>query len=70
MMPFLLKVAETIGWSIIGVLIVYGSLQLFDRLDPIDFRQEIRNGNLAAGMVVGALVLAVAAIVVTVLLSP
>jgi uncharacterized membrane protein YjfL (UPF0719 family) len=45
-------------------------LQLFDRLDPIDFRQEIRNGNLAAGMVVGALVLAVAAIVVTVLLSP
>lgn len=70
MMPFLQKLAETVGWSIVGILIVYGSVQLFDRLDPIDFRQEVRNGNIAAGIIVGALILAIAAIVISVLLTP
>jgi uncharacterized membrane protein YjfL (UPF0719 family) len=70
MMPLLQKIAETVGWSIVGVLILYGSVRLFDRLDPIDYRQEIRNGNLAAGVIVAAFIVAIAAIVISVLLTP
>jgi uncharacterized membrane protein YjfL (UPF0719 family) len=40
---------------------------LFDRLSPIDYRNEIRKGNTAAGVVLGAVILAIAAVVVTVL---
>ncbi|MDX2245106.1 MAG: DUF350 domain-containing protein [Leptolyngbyaceae cyanobacterium bins.302] len=69
-MPFLIKLAETVAWSIAGVLILLGSLWLFDRLDPTDFRQEIRDGNIAAGIILGAIVLAIAAIVVAILLTP
>ncbi|EKQ69663.1 protein of unknown function DUF350 [Leptolyngbyaceae cyanobacterium JSC-12] len=70
MMPFLQKLAETTAWSVVGVVLLFGSLWLFDKLDPIDFRQEIRDGNLAAGVIVAAVVLAIAAIVVTILLTP
>jgi uncharacterized membrane protein YjfL (UPF0719 family) len=69
-MPFLIKLAETVAWSIASVLILLGSLWLFDRLDPTDFQQEIRDGNIAAGIILGSIILAIGAIVVAVLLSP
>lgn len=69
-MPFLYKLAESTAWSVVGVLLLFGSLWLFDRLDPIDFKQEIRDGNIAAGIIVGAVVVAIAAIVVAILLTP
>lgn len=70
MNPFLQKLVETIGWSIIGVLLFLGSLWLFDRLDPTDYRREIQEGNIAAGIIVAAIILAISAIVVAILLSP
>lgn len=70
MMPFLQKLGETIAWSVVSVLIFYGCLRLFDKLDPIDYREEIRNGNLAAGVIMSSVVLAIAAIVISILLSP
>ena len=69
-MPFLLKLAETVSWSIAGVVILFACLWLFDRLDPTDFQQEIRNGNVAAGVILGAIILAIAAIIVAVIVSP
>lgn len=69
-MPFLQKLAETTAWAVVGVVLLFGSLWLFDKLDPIDFRQEIREGNIAAGIIVGAVVVAIAAIVVAILLTP
>ncbi len=69
-MTFLQKVAETMGWSFIGVVIFYASLRLFDRLDPIDFQSEVRRGNIAAAIILAAVVLAIAAIVIAVIVAP
>ncbi|PZV14463.1 MAG: DUF350 domain-containing protein [Leptolyngbya sp.] len=70
MMPFLQKLGETIAWSVVGVLIFYGCIRLFDKLDPIDYREEIHNGNIAAGLIMSSVVLAIAAIIISILLSP
>jgi len=69
-MPFLQKFAETLAWSIAGVLILFASLWIFDRLDPTDFRKEIQDGNVAAGIILAAMILSIAAIVVAILLTP
>lgn len=70
MMPFLMKLAETVAWSVAGVLILLGSLWLFDRIDPTDFRQEIQDGNIAAGIILAAIILAISGIIVAILLTP
>jgi uncharacterized membrane protein YjfL (UPF0719 family) len=69
-MPFLQKFAETLAWSIAGVLILFVSLWIFDRLDPTDFRKEIQDGNIAAGIILAAMITAIAAIIVAILLTP
>lgn len=68
-MLILQLVAETIGWAFVGVILLYGGVRLFDLLDPIDYREEIRKGNIAAGLIVAALIAAIAAIVVAVILT-
>jgi len=61
------RVLATIGWTIVGVVLLYGGVQLYDYLDPIDYRSEIRKGNLAAGIKLAAIALGLTAIIVTVL---
>ncbi len=68
-MLILQLVAETVGWAFVGVLLLYGGVRLFDLLDPIDYREEIRKGNVAAGMILASLVIAIAAIIVAVILT-
>ncbi|WP_094556552.1 DUF350 domain-containing protein [Synechococcus sp. 1G10] len=63
----LLQLLLTVGWTIVGVILIYGGLLLFDKLSPIDYRAEIRKGNVAAGVVQGAVILAIAAVVVGIL---
>ncbi|MCP9848920.1 DUF350 domain-containing protein [Cyanobium sp. Morenito 9A2] len=63
----LLQLLFTVGWTVVGVMLIYAGTVLFDRLAPIDYRAEIRKGNVAAGLVLSAVILAVAAVVVTVL---
>ena len=58
-----------ISWTAFGVVLLYLGTWLFDQLSPIDFRYEIRSGNSAAAIVLGAVVLAIAALIVTILLS-
>jgi uncharacterized membrane protein YjfL (UPF0719 family) len=62
-------VAETVGWTFVGVILLYGGVRLFDLLDPIDYREEIRKGNIAAGIIVAAIMTAIAAIVIAVILT-
>lgn len=69
MAPRLTQLLLTVGWTVIGVLLIYGGTWLFDRLTPLDYRNEIRKGNVAAGVVVAAVILGVAAVVVAVLVS-
>ena len=63
----LLQLLLTVGWTFVGVILIYGGLLLFDALSPTDYRAEIRKGNVAAGLVVGSVTLALAAVVVAVL---
>ena len=58
------RIAASVGWTFVSVLIFYGGARLYDLLDPIDYRAEIEKGNLAAGIKMGAVVLALAAIVI------
>lgn len=69
MLAVLQTVGATFGWTVIGVVLLYGGIRLYDFLDPIDYRTEIRKGNIAAGIKLAALVLGLTAIIVTVLLT-
>lgn len=55
---------STIGWALAGVLIFVAGTRLYDLLDPIDYRAEIKRGNVAAAIKLGAVTLGLAAIVV------
>ena len=63
----LLQMLLMVGWTFLGIILIYLGLLLFDSLSQIDYRAEIRRGNIAAGVVLGAVILAIAAVVVAVL---
>lgn len=65
----LVQLLQTVGWTFVGVLLVYGGTLFFDRLSPIDYGSEIRKGNIAAGLVLGAVILGVSAVVAVILAS-
>lgn len=61
------QVGATVGWSAIGLAILYVGTLVFDLLDPIDYRKEIQAGNTAAAVKLGAITLSLAAIIVVVI---
>lgn len=69
-MIILEKVGSTVGWTVLAVLLFYGGIRLFDLVDPIDYRAEIRKGNVAAGVIMAGLIVAIAAIIISVIISP
>ncbi len=69
-MPLLFRVLETSGWTLLSVILFYAGLRLYDWLTPIDHQAEIRKGNIASAILQASIVLALASIVVTIILSP
>ena len=71
MMPahMLTRVVASAGWTLIGVFIFYGGIRLFDWLDPIDYHKEIENGNVAAAIKLAAVIIGLAALVVTAIIT-
>lgn len=69
MTPVAVQLLMSVGWTAVGVVLILGGTLLFDALTPIDYRAEIRKGNVAAGLVLAAVVLAVGAVVVSVLVT-
>ena len=65
----LVRMLASAAWTFIGVLIFYGGCWMYDYLDPIDYKVEIEKGNIAAGVKMGAVTIALAAIVVAAILS-
>ena len=63
------QLALTFGWAFVGAMLILAGTWLFDRLTPIDYRAEIRKGNVAAGLVVASVVLSITAVVVSVVLT-
>lgn len=69
-MPIVQGIGSSIGWTVVGILLLYFGVRLFDRIDPIDYRQAVREGNIAAGITVGALILGISGIVMAIILTP
>lgn len=63
------RVVASLGWSFLGVVIFYFGSVLFDKLDPIDYKTEIEKGNIAAAIKLAAVMIAIAAIVVSAIIS-
>jgi uncharacterized membrane protein YjfL (UPF0719 family) len=68
-MEVVAKVGATIGWAVLGVILLYGAVWLYDLIDPIDYQAEIKNGNLAAGLTQMAVIFAIAAIIISVIIT-
>lgn len=62
-------VLATLGWAVVAVILFYGGVRLFDWFDPIDYQAEIRRGNVAAGVLLSAVIIALAAIIITVIVT-
>lgn len=57
-------VGLNIAYAVIGVVLMYASFRVIDRLSPrIDFEAELRKGNVAVAVFVAALFLAIAIII-------
>jgi uncharacterized membrane protein YjfL (UPF0719 family) len=57
-------VGMNVLYAILGVVLMYLSYRLIDRLTPeVDFNQELQRGNIAVAIFVAALFLAIAIII-------
>ena len=63
MQRFVENVGLSVFWAFLGVLLLFGATLLFDRLDPLDIRGMIKEGNIAAGILLGALAVGMAIII-------
>jgi uncharacterized membrane protein YjfL (UPF0719 family) len=63
------RLLGALGWTFASVIIFYAGAWLYDLLDPIDYRKEIENGNIAAGIKMAAVTLAIAAIVIAAIIT-
>jgi uncharacterized membrane protein YjfL (UPF0719 family) len=68
-MQVLEAVGASIGWAVLGIVLLYAGVRLFDLIDPIDYREEVKRGNIAAGLTVAAVIVALAAIVTAVIVT-
>jgi len=62
-------VLATVGWTLLSVVLFYGGVRLFDLLDPIDYQAEVRKGNMAAGVLLAAVIVALAGIIIAIIFT-
>ena len=52
------------GYAILGVILMWFSYRVFDMLTPkVDFAEELKKGNVAVAIFVGALFISIALII-------
>jgi uncharacterized membrane protein YjfL (UPF0719 family) len=64
------KFVEVILWTVFATVLFYGAIRLFDQIDRINYQEEIQRGNVAAGIQLAALTLALAGLIIAVIVSP
>ena len=64
-MQFIKDVGLSIAWAAIGVVLLFVAALAFDMLYPIQIRQKIEEGNVAVGILLGAVVIGMALIIAT-----
>jgi uncharacterized membrane protein YjfL (UPF0719 family) len=60
---FLSNVGSVIFWALLGMILLLAADHIIDRIDPLRFDEEIKKGNIAAAIVMSALILGVAIII-------
>ena len=65
MQQFFINAGLSIIWATIGVILLFVSTLVFDMLHPIHIRHRIEEGNVAAGLLLGAVVIGMAYIIGT-----
>lgn len=65
MLRFITDLALSVAWALIGVTLLFVSTLIFDKFDPLDIRGLIKEGNVAAGILLGALAVGMAIIIAT-----
>ena len=57
-------IALNLVYAVLGVLLMYASYRVIDRLTPeVDFPAELKNGNVAVAVFIAALFISIAIIV-------
>jgi uncharacterized membrane protein YjfL (UPF0719 family) len=56
-------VGMNVLYAVLGVVIMFVSIKAFDRLTKIELEEELQRGNIAVGILVGALFLSIAIII-------
>ena len=62
---YAVETAVVLWWALVGVCAFYVGSWLFDKLDPIDYRLQIEKGNMAAAIKLSAVLLGLAAIIIS-----
>ena len=57
------QILSTLVWALIGLVLMFLGYKVFDWINPIDLDKEIERGNVAAGVVVAGIFVAVAWII-------
>ena len=60
---FLSNIASVVFWALLGMFLLLAADHIIDRVDPMGFDKEIKNGNIAAAIVMSALIIGVAIII-------
>jgi uncharacterized membrane protein YjfL (UPF0719 family) len=63
MMQFFQNAGLSIVWAALGVVLLFIATLAFDMLHPMRLRQMIEEGNVAAGIILGAVVIGTALII-------
>jgi uncharacterized membrane protein YjfL (UPF0719 family) len=57
-------IALNFAYAVLGVVLMWISYRIFDHLTPqVDFPEELRRGNIAVAIFIGALFIAIAMVV-------
>jgi len=62
---YAIETLNVLWWTFVGVIAFFGGSWFFDWLDPIDYKLEIEKGNIAAAIKLSAVMLGLAAIIIT-----
>lgn len=60
---FFESVGLSLVWAALGVILLFVATLAFDALHPMRIRQMIEEGNIAAGILLGALTIGIAIII-------
>lgn len=62
------EVLETLLYGAIGLILMLVSMSIFDLAVPYNFKQELKEKNVASGFIIAGLFIAVAIIIRTVIM--